>query len=180
MKTVVKSAIAACIFLPTSFSALAYEFPDNIPVRKPGLWEMRTTGTIGPNQIKAIKKLCLDAEADHALYELNILRKELTVVYSDIACQAPKIALSGNVMTGEMACRTNSTTDSETAGKDFRWTTTFNSDSDIVHEEHGIAHDVLLIGDNKTVEKQRWTGECPADMSAGDELDLGFVYNNEE
>jgi hypothetical protein len=165
--------------LLAAFPAAAYDLPKDIPARKPGLWEMRMTGTIGPNQLKAIKRYCLDENADRALHELTIRRKELDVVYSDISCQPPKISVTGNVVTGEMACRSNSTTDSETAGQDFRWTMTFESDSEVVNEEHSVARDVLFPGENSTVERQRWIGECPAGQKPGDGLDLGFNYNSE-
>ncbi|WP_188410651.1 DUF3617 domain-containing protein [Agaricicola taiwanensis] len=151
-----------------------------MPARKPGLWEMRATGTVGPNQVKALKKYCLGPSSDRALHELEILRNELQVVHSDITCQSPNISVSGNVMTGEMACRTNSADDDEAAGTDFRWTVTFKSDSEAVNETHSLPRDVMFHMDNKMVEEQRWIGECPANLKPGDFLDLGFNYNSDE
>ncbi|WP_170990133.1 DUF3617 family protein [Aquamicrobium sp. LC103] len=147
--------------------------------RKPGLWKMRATGTVGPNQVKAIKKHCLDATSDRVLHELEILRKELEVVHSDIACQAPKFSLDGNVMTGEMGCGNNSLDDDEAAGMDFRWTTTFKSDSEIVNEEHSLPRDVIFHRENNMVEEQRWIGDCPANLKPGDIVDLGFNCNSD-
>ena len=163
----------------SSSTAAAYDLPRQFPVRKPGLWEMKMTGTVGSNQVKAIKKYCLDASADRALYELEILRKELQVVHSDITCQSPNISVSGNVMAGDMACRSNSPDDDETAGIDFRWATTVKSDSEIVNEEHSLPRDVMFHMQNSTVEEQRWIGECPADLKPGDGLNLGFNYNSD-
>ena len=169
--------ILAAIALSTP--AAAYDLPTDIPARKPGLWEMRTTGMVGPNTVRAIKNYCLDAEADRALYDLNLLRKELEVVYTDISCKPPNISLDGNIMSGEMACRTNSTTDGETAGQDFRWTMTFKSDSEVVNEEYSIRRDIMFAGENNLVEQQRWIGECPTSMKPGDLVDLGFNYNSD-
>ncbi|TKT75858.1 DUF3617 family protein [Aquamicrobium sp. LC103] len=180
MKPVTRRTTGLVLLFFTSFPAAAYDLPKEIPARKPGLWEMRTTGTVGPNQLKGIIRYCLDASADRALQELNIMRRELEVVYSDITCQTPKISLTGKVLTGEMACRTNSSDDDQAAGKDFGWTTAFKSDSVIVNEEHSVPRDVLLLLENKLVEEQRWIGECPADQKPGDGLDVGFHYNSDK
>jgi hypothetical protein len=162
-----------------SLPAAADDFPRDIPARKPGLWEMRTIGTVGPNQIKALKKYCLDARADRALLELDILRKQLQVIYHDVSCPAPKISLNGRVMTGEMTCRTNAPDDDEASGQDFLWTTTFHSDTDVVVEEKGFPRDVMLLIESDMVDEQRWIGECPVEMEPGDLVDLGFHYNSD-
>lgn len=179
MKIFIKPIAGFGLLLFLSLPASTYDLPKDIPTRKPGFWEMKTTGVIGPNKIRAIKKYCLDADADRALHELSILRKEMEVVYRDISCQTPTVSLSGNVFTGEMACRTNSPDDSETAGTDFRWTMTFKSDSEVVNEEYSVTRDAMFAGENNTLEEQRWIGECPADQKPGDVLDLGFNYNSD-
>jgi hypothetical protein len=179
LKIVTQLIAGLSLLFSMPFPAVAYDLPKDIPTRKPGLWEMRTTGTVGPNQLKDIKRYCLDASADHALQELNILRKELQVVYSDISCQAPKISLTGKVLAGEMACRTNSPDDAETAGNDFRWTTTFKNESEVVNEDHSTPQNVMLLLEIKLVEEQRWIGECPAGQKPGDGIDVGFNYNSD-
>jgi len=179
LKTFVKPIAWLGLFLFSSLPTSAYDLPKDIPVRKPGLWEMRMTGTVGPNQVKAIKNYCLDANADRALHELSILRKELQVVHNDISCQSPKISLSGNLLIGQMACRTNAPDDGETAGVDFRWKMAFKNDSEVVNEEHSVPRDVMFLTENITIEEQRWIGECPADQKPGDVLDLGFNYNSD-
>ena len=63
--------------LSGSVFAANYDLPDNIPQRKPGLWEMVQTGTVGPNKLRSIKRYCLDAKADRALYELELLETSL-------------------------------------------------------------------------------------------------------
>lgn len=42
---------------------------------------------------------------NRALHQLQIMRKELEFVHRDIACRQPEIDLTGNVITGTMACR---------------------------------------------------------------------------
>lgn len=149
--------------------AAAYDFPENMPARKPGLWEIVMTGTMdGLGKVQSKEQYCLDTRADRALHELFILRKELQVVYPDLTCQTPRFDRSGNVLSGEMLCRTNSQTDAEDAGKDFRWKYTFESDSHVVLEEHDTARDMLFSGESRMVEEQRWIGECAADQQPGD------------
>lgn len=178
MKIVTQPIVGLCLLFSTSFPAAAYDLPKDIPARKPGLWEMRTTGTVGPNQLKDIKRYCLDAGASQALQELHLLRKELQVVYNDISCQAPKFSLTGMVLAGEMLCRTNSPDDDKAAGNDFRWTTTFKSESEIVTEEYSAPQDVPLLLEINLVEEQRWISECPAGQTPGDGIDVGFNYNS--
>ena len=176
-KTIGVAVVGAAL---STLSAFAYDLPPDLPARKPGLWEMRMTGIAEPNRVKAITKYCLDASTDRILHELTIMRKELEVVFRDIGCQSPNITLAGDVMTGKMACRSNSPDDDEMAGADFRWTLTFKSDGEVVNEEHSIASDVMFSGENQTVEEQRWIGECTADLKPGDGLDLGYSYNSDE
>ncbi|PWJ82250.1 hypothetical protein C7441_10916 [Pseudaminobacter salicylatoxidans] len=179
MKIVTKPIAGISLLFSSSIPAAAYDLPANLPARKPGLWEMRTTGTVGPNQLKDIKRYCLDAKADRALQELKILRKEQQVVFHDISCQAPKFSLAGEVLAGEMACRTNSQDDDDAAGNDFRWTTTFRSESEVVEVEHSGPNDVPLLLEIDLVEEQRWIGECPAGQTPGDGIDVGFTYNSD-
>src|SRR5690606_32422939 len=58
------SAFGLAMMLSGSVFAASYDLPDNIPPRKPGLWEMVETGTVGPNKVRSIKRYCLDAKAD--------------------------------------------------------------------------------------------------------------------
>lgn len=152
-----------------SLPAVAYDLPEDMPARKPGLWEMVMTGTMdGLGKIGSKEQYCLDARADRALHDLFILRKELQVVHFDLNCQSPSFSRSGNVVSGEMLCRTNSQEDDETAGKDFRWKLTFESDSHVVLEEQDVARDMMFAGETRIVEEQRWIGECAADQKPGD------------
>lgn len=166
---VVKSLAGLSWYALVALPAAAYDLPKDMPARKPGLWEMVMTGTMdGLGKVSSKEQYCLDARADRALHELFILRKELQVVYPDLTCQAPGFSQSGNVLSGEMLCRTNSQTDAEDAGKDFRWKYMFESDSHVVLEEHDTAREMLFSGETHIVEEQRWIGECAADQQPGD------------
>jgi len=167
------------IMLSGSVFAANYDLPEDIPARKPGLWEMIETGTVGPNKVRSIKRYCLDGKADRALQELEVMRKELSVVHNDVSCQPPQIVLKGNVLTGDMACRTNSSTDSAQAGQDFHWTMAFNSDTEVVLERQATPVDVMFLVDIDLVETQRWVGDCPTGQEPGDYIDEGFRYNSE-
>jgi len=180
LKTIIRSLLIVLPLMLAPVAGAAQRLPADIPARKPGLWEMATTGTVGPNQLKALKRYCLDAGADRALHDLHLLQMQLEVIYSDVSCRMPTFTLGGSVLSGEMACRTNTPDDDEAAGKDFRWEMRFVSDSEVVLEEHSVPRDVLLLLENRLAERQRRIGDCPVDMKPGDSLDLGFTYNSED
>ncbi len=173
------SVFGLAMMLSGTVFAASYDLPDNIPPRKPGLWEMVETGTVGPNKVRGIKRYCLDAKADRALYDLELLRNELTVVYNDVHCQPPQFAMNGNVLAGDMVCRTNSLTDRKDAGQDYHWRMVFDGDTRVTLEREATPVDVMLLLDIDLVEKQRWVGECPAGMAPGDYIDEGFHYNSD-
>ena len=179
MRGVHASVFGLAMALSGSVFAANYDLPDNIPQRKPGLWEMVQTGTVGPNKLRSIKRYCLDAKADRALYELELLRNELTVVYSDIHCRPPRFTMEGNVLTGDMICRTNSLTDHQDAGQDYHWKVVFDGDTRVTFEQEATPVDVMLLLDVDLVENQKWVGECPAGMQPGDYIDEGFHYNSD-
>lgn len=182
MKPIAKLTIAGAVaaIVLSTLGAGAFDFPQDLPARKPGLWESVTTGMQGPLQIEHVKRYCLDLRSDRALHESYVLGRELSVIYEDVGCEQPKLALSANVMSGEMICRTNSAEDAETAGKDFRWTATFKGDTEVVIEEQNEARDILFSGEDHFVERQRWMGECPADQKPGDMLDISVKTNGVE
>ena len=53
-----KHAVAAMLTLLMCGSAAAerYKLPENLPVRKPGLWEVTESGTVGPNNVSGKKQ----------------------------------------------------------------------------------------------------------------------------
>lgn len=150
-------------------SSYAYDLPEEMPVRKPGLWEMRKTGSMeGGATLSMKEQYCLDADADRALHELYILRKELEVIYADVDCVSPRIRATQDSVHGELSCRTNSQNDADNAGKDFEWDYSFKSDSHVVVHERSVARDMLFVGESEFVEQQNRIGECAADQQPGD------------
>src|SRR5690606_19236670 len=85
----------------------------------------------------------------------------------------------GNVLFGDMTCRTNSQTDKAEAGQDFHWTMTFHGDTEVTLEKQANPVEAMLLLDIDLVEKQRWVGECPADLAPGDYIDEGFNYSGD-
>ncbi|GGC06237.1 hypothetical protein GCM10007205_14290 [Oxalicibacterium flavum] len=163
----VMAGLGLCMLM--SVPARAHDLPDNLPVRKLGLWEMVKSGTMeGGAGFKGREQYCLDADADRALHALYILRKELQVVYFDVSCPPPKLEVAGNVFRGEMLCRTNAPNDDAAAGKDFHWEYIFESDSQVKLVEYGMARDILFVGNSEFVEQQRRIGDCAADQKPGD------------
>jgi hypothetical protein len=156
MKSIARLTVAGAVaaIVLSTLRAGAFDLPQDLPARKPGLWESVTTGMQGPLQIEHVKRYCLDIRADRALRENYVLGRELSAIYEDIGCEQPKLILSGKVMSGEMVCRTNSADDAETTGKDFRWTATFKDDGEVVIEEQNEARDILFSGEDRVVERQ--------------------------
>ena len=177
MIAVMKPFAALGLSLLACLAVRAHELPKDMPARKPGLWEFVTTGTDGTNQIETRRQYCLDADADRALHRLAILRMELSVIYVGLGCQPARVAADGKTVVGEMACRADAPDDSEAAGKDFRWKLAFESDREVVGEEHGVARGGSMAGDTVMHERQRWIGPCEAGQQPGDGTDFGTRYN---
>lgn len=159
-----------------STPAAAYDLPSELPERKPGLWESVMTGTFGPNEIKAVKRYCLDAEADLVLQETEIQSLELSVIYNDVQCQQPVVTRSGNLISGEMTCSAYKASVRPT-GKDFHWKTSYLSPSEVVIERYAVAHNIQGGGEDRSVERQTWIGACPEGQKPGDKVDFGAGYN---
>jgi len=170
-------ALSALGFLASAVSpAAAYDLPKELPERKPGLWEMITRGTFGPNRIEIVKRYCLDAETDPVLQETEIQSRELSVIYNDVQCKPPVVTRSGNVVSGAMTCEAFKASVRPT-GKDFRWKINYVSPSEVVVDEVGIAHNIQGGGEDRSVQRQAWVGACPESQKPGDGVEFFPAYN---
>jgi hypothetical protein len=128
---------------------------DQIPHRKPGLWQV-TMAMPGLARPPTISKFCMDAQTESAM--MGIGQSAMKTM-----CSKSSLSVSGNVTTMDNVCkfgRSIQTTHS---------TTTFTGNSAYHTETH--AHYVPpLFGkvDATTTQDGKWIGACPTDMKPGD------------
>lgn len=112
-----------------SGGVLAFELPAELPLRNEGLWIIDHTGAISDGEttisIQKIWNACLDAKADRALHQLEILAEQASVASLNETCEEPDFALSGNVLFSTMQCSGPSPLDGKTSRSEIHRTTTF-------------------------------------------------------
>lgn len=83
------------------------DLPPDLPERRPGLWEIRTEGSLSSGAVKTYEersRICVDAAVDRALYQDNLDAKHMTVAMMGGSCEAPAYALDGNALSMTMQC----------------------------------------------------------------------------
>jgi hypothetical protein len=137
--------------------ALAQDLPANMPKRKPGLWEMQTTGMGGQAQTM---KLCLDADTDQAMYKMG-------AQMSGHMCSKFDINVQGTTVVSDAVCKldgpngaVNMTSHSETR---------FDGDTAYRTEGH-MKYDPAMMGQSEmaVTSAGRWVGQCAAGQKPGD------------
>lgn len=137
--------------------ALAQDLPANMPKRKPGQWEMQTTGMGGQPQVM---KLCLDAGTDQDMYKMG-------AHMSGQMCSKFNVSVQGTTVVSDAVCslpgpngKVNLTSHSETH---------FDGDTSYRTEGH-MKYDPAMMGhsDVAMTSSGRWVGECPAGQKPGD------------
>lgn len=128
---------------------------DDLPKRKPGLWEV-TMHTARGNMPPQVIKLCIDAATDAAMYKLGMNAAQGM-------CSRNDIHRSGDVATVDSECKMG----------DMKMTShavvTFTGDS--AYKTDIQSHfDPPMMGrsDSSMTQEAKWTGACPADMQPGD------------
>jgi hypothetical protein len=131
---------------------------DEVPARKPGLWEITTSGD---GSAPDVSRLCLDAATESAL----MAKGKATI--SGI-CSRREIHRDGDVITEDSVCRPiKSETTSHTV-------TTLNGD--VAYTTVITAHynpPFMGHADSTTKQDAKWLGPCGADMKPGDILTHG-------
>lgn len=148
--------------LPT-FEACAVE----LPVRKPGLWEMKMVSTVGSPSPGVSMQHCTDESADKAM-SMSIsptsnevcskqdIQKTATGYVIDSVCSMSGISMASH---------------SEITG-DFNSAYTLKSTSHSQHGASGVPHDITM-----TIEA-KWLGACKPDQKPGDiVMPGGFKMN---
>jgi len=128
---------------------------EDLPKRKPGLWEMSTTSA-GNKGAPAMSKVCIDAATDRELMNFGL-------GVANQLCSKRDIKVSGTVATLNMVCTIGNSQSTS------RSTIAYTGNS--AYRAEVRAHfDPPFLGqsDSTTTQQAKWTGPCPSDMKPGD------------
>ena len=128
---------------------------EDLPRRKPGLWEM--TIIPGEGQRAApTSKVCIDAATD-----LELMRFGLGM--TDQLCSKRDLSVSGSSATIDAVCKIG--TSQQTSHSTIRY-----SGNSAYRTEIKAKYDPPFLGKSETttIQEAKWTGPCPADMKPGD------------
>ncbi|WP_109124104.1 DUF3617 family protein [Dyella sp. C11] len=137
--------------------AVAQDIPANMPKRKPGLWEMQTSGMGGQSQTT---KFCLDADTDTAMYKMG-------THMSGQMCSKFNIQADGSKVTTDAACKLN--TPNGAVNMTSHSETTYQGDTSYSTQGH-IKYEPAIMGhsDMDVTSSGRWVGQCEAGQKPGD------------
>jgi len=138
--------------------ALAQDIPANMPKRKPGLWEMQTSGMGGQPQTT---KICLDADTDTAMYKMG-------THMGGQMCSKFKIDVQGgNKVVTDAVCKINAPNGAVNMTSHSE--TTYTGDTAYATQGH-ITYDPAIMGhaDMAITSSGRWVGQCAAGQKPGD------------
>jgi len=155
MKWTFAAAGAAVLLIPIVTSA------DQLPHRKPGLWQVTTT-LQGARTPPAASKMCIDAQTESTLMNLgqNAVQK---------MCSKNSVVVRGNVATMDSVCTFGKTVMTSHS------TATF-ADATFRNEMH-VSYNPPLFGKSASIMTQdgKWMGACPPDMKPGDMILPGGI-----
>jgi hypothetical protein len=149
--------LLAVSLLGLAGAALAQDIPANMPKRKPGLWEMQTSGMGGQPQTT---KICLDAETDTAMYKMG-------TQMSGQMCSKFNVDVQGSKVVTDTACKI------QTPNGDVNMTshseTTYQGDTSYATQGH-IKYDPAIMGhaEMAVTSTGHWVGQCAAGQKPGD------------
>jgi len=128
---------------------------EDLPKRKPGLWEMSIVPGEGQRPA-ATSKVCLDAATDVELMRFGLgMTNEL--------CSKRDLVVKGNVATIDAVCKIG------TSQQTSHSTITYTGNS-AYRSEIKAKYEPPFLGKSEatTIQEAKWTGPCPADMKPGD------------
>jgi hypothetical protein len=152
MKTIVRLAAA----LATSATVLGgLAWADDLPPRKPGLWQVDMTMPGAPTQMRGMQ-MCIDATTDAAMYKMGMSA-------SQGACSKNEIHRSGSTVTADAVCKFGDSQMTTQAVTKFTGDTAYHTD---IHTKF----DPPMMGRSESVMAQdaKWAGPCPPDLQPGD------------
>jgi hypothetical protein len=128
---------------------------EDLPKRKPGLWEMSTTSS-GNKGVPAMSKVCIDAATDRELMNFG-----LGVAIQ--LCSKRDIKVSGAVATLNMVCTIGNSQATSRSTITYSGNTAYRAEIRAHFEPPFLGQ-----SDSTTTQQAKWTGPCPADMKPGD------------
>ena len=128
---------------------------EDLPKRKPGLWEMTITSAEG-QRAATTNKVCIDAATD-----LELMRFGLGM--TEQLCSKRDLSVSGSTATIDTVCKIG--TSQQTSHSTIRYT-----GNSAYRTEIKAKYDPPFLGKSETttIQEAKWTGPCPADMKPGD------------
>ena len=149
------AAIGLSALLLTGAATCGTAIADDFPPRKAGLWQVDMAmpgGAMPPQQMK----MCIDPATDAELFKLGMNA-------SQGMCDKPDIHRSGSTVTISTVCKMGDSQMSTQAVTKFTGDTAY-------HTEVNTKFNPPMAGRDASVMTQdaKWTGPCPADMTAGD------------
>lgn len=155
--------IRATLFLTAPLALVSFAaLGDEMPARKPGVWEIASTQSGSPPQVA---RLCLDAPTEAVL----LAKAKATM---DAICSRHDTRRSGDVITEDSVCKpvTSQTT--------THAVTTLHGDSGYtrISTSH---YDPPFMGETEAnlTQEGKWLGACGPDMKPGDLLTSGHKMN---
>jgi hypothetical protein len=127
----------------------------DLPMRKPGLWEI-TMNSGNPKIPPRVEKVCLDAATNQLLYKVGAGASQKMCSKVDIQNSGGKVVVDSQCTLGQTKASTHSVT-------------TMAGDS-AYHTDLSVHYDPPLFGksDSTLTHDAKWVGACPADMQPGD------------
>ena len=143
--------VVAVLASPLAFGAGL----EDMPKRKPGLWEMTIIPAEGQRAPPA-SKVCIDAATDRELMRFGLGMTEQL-------CSKRELSVSGSVATIDAVCKIGNS--QQTSRSTIRYT----GDS-AYRTEIKAKYDPPFLGksESTTIQEAKWTGPCPPDMKPGD------------
>jgi len=140
----------------------------DMPARKPGLWELKTTTDGRPESIGIIQQ-CIDAATD----------KQMSVMGGNMRaqrCSKQDMQRSGNTITVDSVCDIGAGTVSAhtviTGSFDSAYTLAMTS------KRQGFPATPNLPAESKVTMEAKWLGPCAADQKPGDMMMEGGIKMN--
>jgi hypothetical protein len=151
LRHVTHLAIAALLATPVSLAAGL----EDLPKRKPGLWEMTIVPAEGQRALPP-SKMCIDAATDMELMRFGLgMSNEL--------CSKHEASVSGSAATVDTVCKigesqvTSHSTIKYTGNSAYRTEVKSNYNPPFLGKT-----------ESNTIQEAKWTGPCPAEMKPGD------------
>ena len=125
-----------------------------IPVRKPGLWEVSMNREKAPAHVS---RLCIDAATE-------VRTRKMGQADTAGLCSRHEVSRSGNIVTTDSVCRIGSSQVTTHA------VTTFNGDDaySTVVASHFDPPTRTGLADSSMTQEAKWLGPCGPDMQPGD------------